>query len=262
MTAQENITAPPREGGVAGRHLQKLRQEKEVTIEEVALETKISRANLRAIEAMEYERLPADTFTKGFIILYGEYLGVDGRKIANQFFIERDGGKKNSSFSKKGLPSHSLSPKKLAEPAHISSATIAGFLLLLIVLSFSGFCFYFSWNPFAYLTNRTLSLSSSMINTFHPADPATGNEKAHTTLDLKARFLKDTRIIIALDNNESIQQAYASGTNAHWEAEKQIHLEFFQPDSAELRLNNTEIPFPSPVNGRYILKIPAAATAP
>jgi cytoskeleton protein RodZ len=262
MTAKERQSLISSELQVVGSHLQTLRLEKSLTLEDVNQATKVSLSNLRAIESMAYEKLPADPFTRGQITLYGNYLGLDGRQIAKQFFIERDGDKETGPFLKRKLTHHALTPKRLAEPTHISSATIAGTLLVLIVLSFSGFCLFTSWNPFAFLTNQTKSFSSSVMNTFHPANPATGVRANQKPLNLNAHFLKDSQIVLSLDNKESIQKVYTKGTKAHWRAEKQIHLEFFQPESAELQLNNISLPFPQGVDGHYILRIPATSATP
>lgn len=262
MTAQENQFGKRSEHHVVGSNLQKVRLDKSLTLEDVTLATRISLANLRAIESMTYSRLPADTFTKGQIALYGNFLGLDGRQIAQQFLLERDGGKARVSFLKKKLRAHSLTAKQLAEPTHISSATIAGILLLLIVLSITGFCMYTSWNPFAFLTNKTKNLSSSVLNTFHPANPATSNRANLKPLNLTALFLKDSQVTFSLDNKEAVRKTYAKGTSFHWKADKKILLEFSQPDSAELRLNNLSLPFPQEVEGHYILRIPATPSTP
>ena len=262
MTAKDKQSLIASEQHVIGIHLQKLRQEKSLTLADVSQVTRISLANLRAIESMTYERLPADTFTRGQIALYGDFLGLDGRQIAKQFFIERDGGRATGSLLKKRLGHHSLTPKLLAEPTHISSATIAGLLLLLIVLSITGFCLYTSWNPFAFLTNQTKNISSSVLNTFHPANPATSNRANLKALNLTALFLKDSQVVLSLDNKDSVQKTYAKGTTVHWKAEKQLRLEFFQPDSAELQLNSTALPFPQGIDVHYVLRIPAASSTP
>lgn len=211
---------------------------------------------------MAYERLPADPFTKGQITLYGNFLGLDGRQIAKQFFFERDGGKETGSFLKRKLKAPSLTAKQLAEPTFISSATIAGILFLLIVLSITGFCMYTSWNPFAFLTNQTKNLSSSTLNTFHPANPATSNRANLKPLHLTALFLKDSQITVSLDNKEPSKKIFPKGTRVHWKAEKKIFLEFSQPDSAELQLNSASLPFPQGVDGHYILRIPSATSTP
>jgi cytoskeleton protein RodZ len=260
MKNEEPLSSPLSEQQRVGEQLKQLRQDKSLTLDDVAVSTKISQSNLRAIESMAYDKLPADTFTRGQIILYGSFLGMDGRLAADQFFTERDGGKKPFISSlQKSLNHQSLTPKKLAEPTHVSSAIIAGILLLLIVFSFTGFCLYFSWNPFAFLTGRTFNLTSSPNNIFHPADPATSNGSTHKQLKLSALFKKDSRVLISLDNKQSFEQQYTLGTSAHWEAEKQLQLEFLQPDSAELHLNGSPLPFPDGAAGHYKLRIPPHA---
>ncbi len=260
MTAKEVPYQHAAESEAVGDHLQKLRQEKALPLEEVMHATKISLSNLRAIESMSYENLPADIFVKGQITLYGNFLGLDGRRIAAQFFLQREADTEAGPFLKKKLADHSLAPKQLAEPAHLSSATIAGLLLLFIILSFAGFSLYTSWNPFAFLVEQTKKLSSSALDTFHPANPATGNLPLREAFNLKAYFLQDSQIIISQDDQESIKKTIAKGTNAHWKAEKQIQLEFSQPDCAELQLNDMPLPFPRGERGHYILRLPAISS--
>lgn len=260
MTAKDVPYQHPAESEIVGDLLQKLRQEKKITLEEVMHATKVSLSNLRAIESMAYEKLPADIFAKGQIALYGNFLGLDGRQIADQFFLQRAGDKKAGPFLKKKLADLSLAPKQLAEPVHLSSATIAGLLLLFIILSFTGFSLYTSWNPFAFLVEQTKKLSSSAMDTFHPANPATGNLAPQKAFNLTAHFLQNSQIIISQDAKESIKKTIAKGTNAQWKADKEIQLEFFQPDCAELQLNNRPLPFPQGEEGHYILRLPATSS--
>lgn len=246
-------------GQQVAAQLQQIRREQALTLEEVTKATRVSTANLRAIEAMAYEKLPADIFARGQITLYGNYLGLDGRRLADRFFIERDGGKKATPLVKKRLSPHCLTTKQLAEPTHISSATIAGLLLLFIVLSFTGFCLYTAWNPFAFLTDQTRSLSSSVLNTFHPANPATAPPPPRA-LHLSAKFLKDAQVIVTLDQMEAVRKTYTKGTGVQWKADKLIQLEFIQPDSAELQVDSTPLAFPAlAANGRYLLRLPPPA---
>ena len=244
----------------AGVHLQQIRLQKNLTLEDVAAVTKISLANLRAIEAMDFSKLPAETFVKGMLIAYAELLGENGRLVVEQFLREWHHGSETPLESSKQLSSYSLHPKKLAEPSHISSATVAGLLLVVIVMSFAGFCLYTSWNPFVFITNQIPGLTSSVVNAFHPADPATSNGAHKKAWQVSVHFTKESKVVVLLDEHESIQQTYSAGTTMHWGADRKIQIQFFQPDCAQVQLNGAPIAFPVLVDARYLLQIPAQAS--
>lgn len=258
-----NHTAPPPspEPRSVGDHLRQLRVAQGQTIEDVAEATRISRSNLQALESMAHDRLPADTFIKGIIVLYATHLGIDGQQMAEQFFLERHDGKTLRRTARHHINDYTLTPKKLAEPAHVSSATIALLLFVLIVLSFSGFCLYTSWNPFSFLTGATDKLSSQVLASFHPADPATSSEAHKKLFNLELLFLKDAEVEIALDGGQARQQIFAKETAVRLEANEEIRVQFMEPNSATLHLNGTALPFPENVNGRFLLHIPATPPA-
>lgn len=257
---EKNSATPQLNREQIGVYLQKARVQKNLSLDDIASVTKISKANLRAIESMDFAKLPADTFVKGMLYTYAEFLGDDGRLIAEQFLRERHHGHEELSESSKRLANFSLHPKRLAEPTHISSATIAGLLLVTIILSFVGFCIYFSWNPFAFFTGRLPGFTSSVVNAFHPADPATGNGVHKKTWRVTVHFTRDTKVMVLLDDRESIQQTYTSGTTMHWGAERKIQIQFLQPDCAEIQLNGAPIAFPTLTNGQYLLQIPTSSS--
>lgn len=165
-----------------GQLLGKLRRDRGMCIEDVAQKTNVSVAMLCAIENEDYAKLPYDGFTRGLIALYGKALGEDGYQLARLFFKERDDTLGNSRDGA-GAPvrdslasQHRCSSQKLAElaePAHISSAAVAGVMLLCIVLFFVGFYVHFSWHPFSFFLNAEDNASGQSSTSFHPADPAT-----------------------------------------------------------------------------------------
>lgn len=155
-----------------GSRLQVFRQQAGLSVAEVAEQTHISTSNLLAIENDQYDKLPADTFIRGLVAMYGDFLNIDGKSTAKAFLRERDDSQPRKRNSRGCFPAgRSLAPKKLAEPAHISSATVAGILLILIVTSFSLFCLYSNWNPFAYFIN-------SRQQNLHPLASITQHQQA------------------------------------------------------------------------------------
>ncbi len=260
MQTDAQTSSPPER---VGDRLRQARQEQNRTLEDAVAHTRISPTNLRAMEDSAYDRLPADAFTKGLILLYATYLGLDGRTLAEQFFIERDGGCiKHPTPLQQSRETHSLAPKKLAEQARISSATAAMVLLGCIVVSMTGFCLYAAWNPFSSLTNKVLSFTSTVKNPFHPADPATSGVRNQNTLTLQAVFHADCRVLVSIDNLPADEQYCLKGSTILWEAQRSMHMDFFQADCAELLFNGSPLPFPPLVDGHASLYLPHPTNAP
>ncbi|MCL1980658.1 MAG: helix-turn-helix domain-containing protein [Proteobacteria bacterium] len=257
MSTEETSPQLPVEKSLSvGEQLRQTRQTKSLSLLEVVAATKVSRTNLEAIEAMDFGRLPADTFTKGQIMLYAAFLELDGASLAARFFLEKNGGKRSQLTPlQQSLRRQPLMPKKMAEPAHVSSATIASILFLLIVCSFTAFCLYFSWNPFAFLTDKFFPATATKP-LFHPADPATSTGGQHNNVQIQAFFKQDCRVLIKLDHKPTFEHTYPKGASVLWEADKQMALEFFQPGSVDLHLNGAPIPFPASSDGRYLLQLP------
>jgi cytoskeletal protein RodZ len=173
----------------SGTYLRKLRTEKGLSVKEVCETTRISEMNLRAMENQDFAALPAETFTRGLLNNYARFLGADPAHVVARFMRERDqtqgGGKRGRT---RQADHHILSPKKLAEPAHISSITMAAVLLLCIVVLFTGFCLYTSWNPFSFLFRETDSIQSAVMHALPddatPASSAPAAESKESTSSL------------------------------------------------------------------------------
>jgi cytoskeletal protein RodZ len=66
------------EAGVGfGERLRREREMRKITLEEIALATKIGTRALRALEKEEFRKLPGGIFNRGFVRAYARYLGID-----------------------------------------------------------------------------------------------------------------------------------------------------------------------------------------
>lgn len=61
------------------------RTKKNISLEEVAESTCIHIATLRAIEAGDRAKMPAEVFSRGFVKLYAEYLDLDTQDIIDRY---------------------------------------------------------------------------------------------------------------------------------------------------------------------------------
>jgi cytoskeleton protein RodZ len=64
-----------------GTHLKKLREEKGISIEQVAYATRISLKMLRALEEDDSTALPAPTFVRGYLQAYAKYARLDSQDL-------------------------------------------------------------------------------------------------------------------------------------------------------------------------------------
>ena len=63
--------------GTFGERLQREREMRGITLEEIAEATKIGTRSLRALEEQDFDKLPGGIFNKGFVRAYSKYLGID-----------------------------------------------------------------------------------------------------------------------------------------------------------------------------------------
>ncbi|HWI64981.1 MAG TPA: helix-turn-helix transcriptional regulator, partial [Symbiobacteriaceae bacterium] len=85
-----------------GRRLRAAREAKGLSLEVVEEETKIRRKYVEALEAGQEDVLPGDAYTKGFLRTYGNYLGLDGTALVEEYKRSKerhDGGHGPASVS-------------------------------------------------------------------------------------------------------------------------------------------------------------------
>jgi cytoskeletal protein RodZ len=68
-----------------GNYLQRERHKKKLSIREIHLATKVPEEALNALEEGNKKQLPVTVFTKGFVKIYGQYLGLNQNDILNRF---------------------------------------------------------------------------------------------------------------------------------------------------------------------------------
>jgi len=78
---REKGTPVNTEGKSVGEILRTTREARKLSVEQVNRETKISVQTIRAIEEDDFGAFPSETYVKGFVRTYSEFLGLDGNKL-------------------------------------------------------------------------------------------------------------------------------------------------------------------------------------
>lgn len=88
LNPANETTIPPAaaepKGDTVGGSLKHLREQKNVSLDEVSRATKIRKEFLVAIEADRLDSLPGDVFARGFVRSYADYLGMDGKAVSTR----------------------------------------------------------------------------------------------------------------------------------------------------------------------------------
>jgi len=73
------------EAAYFGPYLQTIRIERDIRLEQVAEETRIAVSTLEAIEAEDFNRLPPEVFTKGFLRAFAQAVGADPAEAVRRY---------------------------------------------------------------------------------------------------------------------------------------------------------------------------------
>jgi cytoskeleton protein RodZ len=80
--------------GAFGERMQREREMRGITLEEISESTKITSRCLRALEEEEFDKLPGGIFNKGFVRAYARHLGIDEDQAVADF-VAASGGEKD-----------------------------------------------------------------------------------------------------------------------------------------------------------------------
>ncbi|MCC6808287.1 MAG: helix-turn-helix domain-containing protein [Deltaproteobacteria bacterium] len=69
----------------SGGVLMRLRESKGISLEQIAQRTKISMTHLRAIEANQYDKLPARVYVRGFVSQYARFLSLPQDRVCESY---------------------------------------------------------------------------------------------------------------------------------------------------------------------------------
>jgi cytoskeleton protein RodZ len=112
-----------------GNSLREARLRQGYELPRVEADTKIRAKYLRALEEERFEVLPGETYVKGFLRTYAEYLGLDGQLYVDEF---------NSRFTREEEPLAPARPKRQARSRAVESnfviVALAGIIAVTILV--------------------------------------------------------------------------------------------------------------------------------
>ena len=146
-----------------GMLFRKLRLERSLDINDVAEETRIPPATIRAMEADDYSSLPALAFARGFYAIYSDLLNLDQEEIVERFLSDYQqadfrGKADDASTNLQGKQIGSMAER----PTHFLRTAI-GITILAIILIGAGICWYAGYNPANHISQWLRSFQEPQI---------------------------------------------------------------------------------------------------
>ncbi len=241
-----------------GEYLVQQRKEKDLKIEDILEETKIPPKTLKAMEADDYGQLPADAFARGFYMLYAKYLALDPNDILERFDRERTQKPGRGRFT---------SPTKQVKHVNTMAArpsmvtgSLLGLNLVIIIGAIALICWYFSWNPATYISEKLRSFqepTSTALQVDNTAQIVSATEDTKESNHfLTLDFLEDTTITISIDNGLPEKEAYSQGSTRSWYATSSISLILPESAAVELFFNGSKLELPQPQGGLITIDLP------
>jgi cytoskeletal protein RodZ len=114
-----------------GERLRAAREEKKLSLEDIAAQTRIPLRHLESIENADWDKLPAPTYTVGFAKNYASSVGLDRDEIGDQLREEMGGQR---FFSSQTEVIEAADPARTM-PKWLVLSAIAAVILLVVIMS-------------------------------------------------------------------------------------------------------------------------------
>ena len=114
----------------AGERLRTAREQKKLSLDDVAAQTRIPQRHLASIETAEWDNLPAPTYTIGFAKSYAAVVGLDRAEIGDQLREEMGGQRFATATADVFEPAD---PRRTMPKSLVIGAVIAAVLLIALM---------------------------------------------------------------------------------------------------------------------------------
>lgn len=242
--------------GSFGQRLQREREMRGITLEEIATSTKIGTRSLRALEQEDFDQLPGGIFNKGFVRAYAKYLGIDEEQAVADYLIAAGEGDQP-------LPN----PPENKEPEYSTIRESSGNGLwvtaaLVLLLAAGG---YYGWRWYQQTKQVEAQLPAAVVATPAPPPPTPTPEPAAETstsagatapemtaregILLEVRAKQDAWISYTADDGPAREvNMKATGQAVEIRAQKRVKLTLGNAGGVDVSYNGKPLPQLGPEN--------------
>jgi cytoskeleton protein RodZ len=234
-----------------GRYLKALREEKSVSIESVAKETRINLKMLQLIELEDHDRLPDEVFVKGFIRSYATLVGANPDELVQRYLANHHLHRQNARFKANQLRAGQRFWSRLI----LSLVTLACLLVVSVLLLLPPE----TRNTIEYLEEPPATVAIPPENPLPVTSQKTeksGGGASARPYSLAVAAVKETWVKIIID--EQTPKTYSLNVGDHLEltAKKGFNLLIGNGAAITLKLNEKPIPVPGNQGNMVTIRLP------
>jgi cytoskeleton protein RodZ len=243
-----------------GEKLRQAREERGISISEVAEQTRISPHYLDSIENDDYRTLPGGIFNKGFVKSYAKYVGVDEQEALQDYsrLISSQEGEVTEDPK-------TYRPEVLTDD-RTSASTLPTIIIAVIILGLMAWGLitlvnYIQNNqnaPVVANTNTAVNSNIANVNTNTNANIA---QPIASTNEIKVEFkaLVDKINVTYWTDGKMVSKDVLPNETLSMNPQQSVKISYykgFTPDKVQITVNGKQIPAPaSPVKGNTTFEI-------
>lgn len=131
-----------------GKYLKNQRESKQISLREVAKNTRVREHVLRAIEEDQHHLLPPATYVKGFLLAYAKYLKLDSNDVLRRYERVLKGESIAPASVQSPRPKREIPPTQASKPKHkILWNTKQTWVVVGVVVA--SFVIFYFFSPYA-----------------------------------------------------------------------------------------------------------------
>jgi len=166
-----------------GEILREARHQRHASLEDASRATRIKMEILEQLEADEFDRLAAPTYTKGFLRLYAEYLGLDSQSLVDAYLRSQGGLRRQGLHMETEKTIRAKKPSELRLPLRSVGLVVVALtaVLFVSVLIKTLFSHRVSQTPSVQVTTAQPAVPKADFDAYYQpsAKPAPELEQAH-----------------------------------------------------------------------------------
>ena len=230
-----------------GEKLRQAREERGISLSEVAEQTRISSLYLESIENDDYKPLPGGIFNKGFVKSYARFIGLDENEALQDYAkLVSENESRGGDGDLKAYRPEVLTDDRTG--SMIPTIIFAGIILALMTGGVLFIVNYLYNQPDTPAANTSAANSSSNTNN---AAEQTANEPAvpdFSELNVAFTAAKENISLTSVVDGTTLTEVVKGGETRDFTAKESVKLSYYRgfSDMVVLRLNGKEIAPPGP----------------